>query len=68
MTFFFFLVVIPFFALPDLVSLYLEMIESKRSKKYKHTYSNCPKNQKLPEVLYAICNMKLPMVGTLYAT
>ena len=51
MTFFFFLVVIPFFVLPDLVTLYLEMIESKRSKKYKHTYSNCPKNQNLPEIL-----------------
>ena len=51
MTFFFFLVVIPFLALPDLVTLYLEMIESKRSKKYKNTYSNCPKNQKLPEIL-----------------
>ena len=40
---FFFLVVIPFFALPDLLTLYLEMIESKRSRKYKNTYSNCPK-------------------------
>ena len=51
MTFFFFFGGHPFFALPDLLALYLEMIESKRSRIYKNTYSNCPKNQKLPEIL-----------------
>ena len=27
------------------------MIENKRIRKYKNTFSNCPKNQKLPEIL-----------------
>ena len=44
---FFFLVVIPFFALPDMVTLYLEVIESKRIRKYKNIYSIFPKSMHL---------------------